>query len=389
MNWINSFRCGLFITVCVLIQAYTSVHITNLEVPRTYVLERDEFLAAFSPSSSNLHHPPSEQHPVGQNEPSTTTTSTTTTHPLSSVPSTDSSSLSPDSTANYYYYHHDDGGDISGGGGSSSSSNGTGTGSQITGLPPAAMKPLIMDCQYEIKANECGFVLKWYFNRKLIYQWIPSRSPIGMNKFKSELWTNYSMSDSANYKYRALVIQHPKLNHSGEYMCSVQTYESFDRKAARFQIIVPEKMLLLHYENDAEKENMLLIKCSVFMIYPEPNLVLVVSGDLLLVSSRTVVLSDRHHMYNKTIYGLIDKHLLISPTSIGCILTVAGSSYVRKRETIYYDPTQLTRWSHLRMDQRGHFEISDNSVDALRDQSNVIAIVMVNIILGIVSQLSF
>lgn len=45
------------------------------------------------------------------------------------------------------------------------------------------------------------------------------------------------MSDSANYKYRALVIQHPKLNHSGEYMCSVQTYESFDRKAARFQIV--------------------------------------------------------------------------------------------------------------------------------------------------------
>ncbi|KXJ82347.1 hypothetical protein RP20_CCG014225 [Aedes albopictus] len=157
-----------------------------------------------------------------------------------------------------------------------------------------------MDCQYEIKANECGFVLKWYFNKKLIYQWIPARNPVGMNQFKSELRTNYSMSDLANYKYRALVIQHPKLNHSGEYMCSVQTYESFDRKAARFQIVGK------------------------------------VSGDLLLVSSRTVVVSDRHRMYNKTIYGLIDKHLLISPTSIGCVLTVSGSSYVRKRETIYY-----------------------------------------------------
>lgn len=45
------------------------------------------------------------------------------------------------------------------------------------------------------------------------------------------------MSDSINYKYRALVIRNPKLNHSGEYMCSVQTYDSFDRRVARFQIV--------------------------------------------------------------------------------------------------------------------------------------------------------
>ncbi|XP_053685919.1 uncharacterized protein LOC128735461 [Sabethes cyaneus] len=301
---------------------YTSVHITNLEVPRTYILEQDDFLTAFS--AGEYHWMQQQQRPVRNK-------SNGTIHPLPTA-----AAAVAVEAENFT----------------------TGQGDSNSSL---AVKPLIMDCQYEIKANECGFVLKWYFNRKLIYQWIPARNPVGMNQFKSELRTNYSMSDSANYKYRALVIQNPKLNHSGEYMCSVQTYESFDRKAARFQIVVPEKMLLLHYENDAEKENMLLIKCSVFMIYPEPNLVLVVSGDLVLVSSRTVVVADRYHMFNKTVYGLIDKHLLISPTSIGCVLSVAGSSYVRKRETIYYDPTQLTRWSRLRMDHQGRFEISDCS----------------------------
>ncbi|XP_065091552.1 uncharacterized protein LOC135712525 [Ochlerotatus camptorhynchus] len=324
MNGINSFNCVLLIIVCALFRVYTSVHITNLEVPRTYILEREEFLTAFS---AGHRHPVQIQSETGSSNEFTSSTVSTTTTTTADTKFTAASNIS--NSGDREHSHE--------------------------------IKPLIMDCQYEIKANECGFVLKWYFNRKLIYQWIPARSPVGMNKFKSELRTNYSMSDLANYKYRALVIQHPKLNHSGEYMCSVQTYESFDRKAARFQIVVPEKMLLLHYENDAEKENMLLIKCSVFMIYPEPNLVLVVSGDLLLVSSRTVVVSDRHRMYNKTIYGMIDKHLLISPTSIGCILTVAGSSYVRKRETIYYDPTQLTRWSRLRMDEQGRFEISDCS----------------------------
>ncbi|XP_058459256.1 uncharacterized protein LOC131435414 isoform X2 [Malaya genurostris] len=209
-----------------------SVHITNLEVPRTYILEREDFLTA----SSSGHQWGEHQRFVRDEHEADRTT-----------PEALNGRANFRASTNISY----------------------------TNSSTAAVKPLIMDCQYEIKANECGFVLKWYFNRKLIYQWIPARNPIGMNQFKGELRTNYSMSDSVNYKYRALVIQHPKLNHSGEYMCSVQTYESFDRKAARFQIVVPEKALLLHYENDAEKENMLLIKCSVFMIYPEPNLVLV------------------------------------------------------------------------------------------------------------------
>ncbi|XP_055535419.1 uncharacterized protein LOC129724494 [Wyeomyia smithii] len=318
MIWINASDYVLLVIISTFFRVYTSVHITNLEVPRTYILEQEDFLTAFA---TGEYHWGQQQRLIGS-EPNATI-----------QPRPAAADEAENSTAG-------------------SSSN------QLHNNSSMVVKPLIMDCQYEIKANECGFVLKWYFNRKLIYQWIPARNPVGMNQFKSELRTNYSMSDSANYKYRALVIQNPKLNHSGEYMCSVQTYESFDRKAARFQIVVPEKMLLLHYENDAEKENMLQIKCSVFMIYPEPNLVLVVSGDLVLVSSRTVVVSDRYHMYNKTVYGLIDKHLLISPTSIGCVLSVAGSSYVRKRETIYYDPTQLTRWSRLRMDRQGRFEIS-------------------------------
>ncbi|XP_058833287.1 uncharacterized protein LOC131691130 [Topomyia yanbarensis] len=334
MKGITGLKYVLLVIICALFRVYTSVHITNLEVPRTYILERKDFIFAFSSGHQwGQHQRFVRDEPVAENSTIPT--------PL------------------------DEGANIIAG----ANINFTNTSSA------SAVKPLIMDCQYEIKANECGFVLKWYFNRKLIYQWIPARNPIGMNQFKGELRTNYSMSDSVNYKYRALVIQHPKLNHSGEYMCSVQTYESFDRKAARFQIVVPEKMLLLHYENDADRENMLLIKCTVFMIYPEPNLVLVVSGDLLLVSSRTIVLSDRYHMYNKTVYGLIDKHLLISPTSIGCVLTVPGSSYVRKRETIYYDPTQLTRWSRLRMDERGRFEISD-CTGQLKVSSAVITIAL-------------
>uniref|UniRef100_A0A182KA22 Ig-like domain-containing protein n=1 Tax=Anopheles christyi TaxID=43041 RepID=A0A182KA22_9DIPT len=306
-----------------LVPAYQSVHITNLNVPKTYVLDRSTYDAVGSSTLRTGGSGGGGNDDVTTGLPMTFTTEEQLPASVSTVP-----------------------GELN--------------------FTDAGLKPLIMDCQYEIKARECGFVLKWYFNKKLIYQWIPSRTPVGMNQFKNELQTNYSMSDSINYKYRALVIRNPKLNHSGEYMCSVQTYDSFDRRMARFQIVVPEKTLLLHYENDAESDNMLLIKCSVFMIYPEPNLLLIVSGNLFLVSSRTLVTADANHMYNKTVYGKIDKHLLISPTSIGCVLTVPDSGYIRKRETIYYDPTPLTKWSRLRMDERGHFQLlSDDGAGQL------------------------
>uniref|UniRef100_A0A182P8I3 Ig-like domain-containing protein n=1 Tax=Anopheles epiroticus TaxID=199890 RepID=A0A182P8I3_9DIPT len=298
-----------------MIPAYQSVHITNLNVPKTYVLDRSTYEAV---GSSTL--PPVQHEGDAGGGDGGADGDITTGLPMTST--TEENHLLPASVSTVP-------GDLN--------------------ITDAGLKPLIMDCQYEIKARECGFVLKWYFNKKLIYQWIPSRTPVGM--------TNYSMSDSINYKYRALVIRNPKLNHSGEYMCSVQTYDSFDRRMARFQIVVPEKTLLLHYENDGDSDNMLLIKCSVFMIYPEPNLLLIVSGNLFLVSSRTLVTADANHMYNKTVYGKIDKHLLISPTSIGCVLTVPNSGYIRKRETIYYDPTPLTKWSRLRMDERGHFQL--------------------------------
>ncbi|XP_050091622.1 uncharacterized protein LOC126575119 [Anopheles aquasalis] len=351
MFGINLFNGVL--TVFVFAQAYQSVHITNLNVPKTYVLDRDAYDA--TPAASSHQHTGKDE-PVwygqSQDVTSTTTSSTTTSSStdtsspmtLSGSPGELEASTTTTTTTTITFTTTESEVRVNGSGGTA-------------GAPDGSHRPLIMDCQYEIKARECGFVLKWYFNKKLIYQWIPSRTPVGMNQFKNELQTNYSMSDSINYKYRALVIRNPKLNHSGEYMCSVQTYDSFDRRVARFQIVVPEKMLLLHYENDGENDNMLLIKCSVFMIYPEPNLLLIVSGNLFLVSTRTLVTADRNHMYNKTVYGKIDKHLLISPTSISCVLSVPNSGYIRKRETIYYDPTPLTKWSRLRMDERGRFQL--------------------------------
>ena len=153
---------ALFLLSLQFIVVYTSVHITNLEVPRTYILEREEFLTAtaFAPSASvdGGHHPQHDEPNNGRREDAEVVGSST----LPFVPSTTSGQPAVD------------------------------TGEADSGNSSTAVKPLIMDCQYEIKANECGFVLKWYFNRRLIYQWIPARSPIGMvrGEINTDGWVN-------------------------------------------------------------------------------------------------------------------------------------------------------------------------------------------------------
>ena len=44
-------------------------------------------------------------------------------------------------------------------------------------------RPLILDCDFEFHPYDVGFVLKWYHNNHLIYQWIPPRKPYSFVSF--------------------------------------------------------------------------------------------------------------------------------------------------------------------------------------------------------------
>lgn len=148
--WRLSYLNMLSFILIYLFAVYTSVHITNLDVPRTYILEREEFITAFSAGHRHpLVHIESEPDESSSSSPAATPT----------IPDTSFTATAAAVAASNI---------------SSSSGNSN------DGKSSHEIKPLIMDCQYEIKANECGFVLKWYFNKKLIYQWIPARNPVGM-----------------------------------------------------------------------------------------------------------------------------------------------------------------------------------------------------------------
>lgn len=104
-------------------------------------------------------------------------------------------------------------------------------------LKPQRPEHLILDCEYEIGPNENGLVLKWFHNTQPVYQWIPDRQPFGLKHFKNRVNTTYTVSDHVLHKHRAMAVTKPMWNFTGEYSCSVQTFESNDRQTAKVIVI--------------------------------------------------------------------------------------------------------------------------------------------------------
>lgn len=105
------------------------------------------------------------------------------------------------------------------------------------GKPALSAPDFLLDCDYEVPENETKLVVKWYLNQELIYQWIPPRNPTERSIMKGRIRKNFTVSDDPLKMFRAMSVTRPLLNLSGEYTCSVQTFQSSDRKSSFLQII--------------------------------------------------------------------------------------------------------------------------------------------------------
>ena len=111
------------------------------------------------------------------------------------------------------------------------------------------------------------------------------------NHFKDRINTEYSSSDEKYKKYSALVrqmnfngteafnncysfcsqaIKKPSITDTGNYTCDVQTFQSSDKKGSQMIVIHPQNSINLKYTID-ESEQIVNFECSVFNIYPFPE----------------------------------------------------------------------------------------------------------------------
>lgn len=134
------------------------------------------------------------------------------------------------------------------------------------GDPP----PIHMDCMYDLRPEESGFVLKWLLDGNPVYQWIPPKRPQAIAFFKTRVDPTFEMEGDSLQKYRSLNIIRPAFNMTGEFTCSVQTFQSSDSRASRLQVIVPDRDFQLSYK--CCDQGHVLIKCTTSGVFPKPKL---------------------------------------------------------------------------------------------------------------------
>ncbi|GAB0089518.1 uncharacterized protein DMENIID0001_040750 [Sergentomyia squamirostris] len=197
-------------------------------------------------------------------------------------------------------------------------------------------EPLVLDCIYDVDPSETGFVLKWLLNDQSVYQWIPSHGPFALPMLKSRIDATYEASQDGQQRHRALAIIKPSWNITGNYTCSVQTFQSSDRRSAHLQVIVPERDFQLKHHCCDEEDNVDIV-CNTLGIFPEPKLSVLLNDVSVnnLVGTRSKV--DDDGLFEVTATARVPRQRLESPTTIRCILSIPGTTYTRRKESIFYD----------------------------------------------------
>ena len=87
----------------------------------------------------------------------------------------------------------------------------------------------LLDCVYDLAAREGDLVtVKWSFKDEthLVYQWGKGLPPAGSGILRGRLDLEHIASRHALKRHRALIIQNPTIELSGNYICKVATKQN-------------------------------------------------------------------------------------------------------------------------------------------------------------------
>ncbi|XP_050464565.1 uncharacterized protein LOC126858352 isoform X2 [Cataglyphis hispanica] len=135
--------------------------------------------------------------------------------------------------------------------------------------------PIDLICVYEIDKDDNGLVIKWFHEAYQIYQWIPPMPPqdIGIIEGLAE----YPVEKLRNpYSHSIIQLKTVTMDMTGEYMCTISTFQYEASASARMIVYVPESdMTVRTYPFNRTHVN---LTCAVTGARPRPSLKLYVEG---------------------------------------------------------------------------------------------------------------
>ncbi|XP_032678865.1 uncharacterized protein LOC116847696 isoform X2 [Odontomachus brunneus] len=199
---------------------------------------------------------------------------------------------------------------------------------------------VILDCDYELE-NTSGqeLVVKWFFESdKVVYQWIQGRNPLAVEPAKKYVDLTYRASDDPYTEYRAMKLNKPGIELTGDYKCVISTFE--DEKTANASMVVyaTEEVFGFAYTKKTLKNDKdgLEATCMAKGLYPQPTLDISVKDVPNKQATKSTVTLRRDGLYDiLSRIELLDEELPETTTTLECTLGIPKANYSASQMTVY------------------------------------------------------
>ncbi|XP_029659295.1 uncharacterized protein LOC115233152 isoform X1 [Formica exsecta] len=204
---------------------------------------------------------------------------------------------------------------------------------------------VILDCDYALEnTSSQGLVVKWFFNvDQVVYQWIHGRNPLADEPAAKYIDLTYKASDDPFTEYRAMKLDKPGIDLTGDYTCVISTFE--DEKAANASMVIystEEKFDFGHQRKSIDDKDGLEATCKAEGVYPQPILDISVKDIPDKQTLKPTVTLREDGLYNiLSRVDLLDEELP-EAAELRCTLDIPRANYSVSRKTIYYSRTATT-----------------------------------------------
>ncbi|XP_012224391.1 uncharacterized protein [Linepithema humile] len=207
---------------------------------------------------------------------------------------------------------------------------------------------VILDCDYALEnTSSQGLVVKWFFNEdQLVYQWIHGRYPLTEEPAAKYVDLEYKASNDPLTQYRAMKLDKPGIDLTGDYMCVISTFE--DERAANASMVIysTEEKFDFQYQKKSivgDKDG-LEVMCKAEGLYPQPTLDISVND---LPEGQTSKFNATVTLREDGLYDILSRVDLLDEelpevAELKCTLDIPKANYSISQKTIYYSGKATT-----------------------------------------------
>ncbi|XP_031772768.1 uncharacterized protein LOC100872648, partial [Apis florea] len=198
---------------------------------------------------------------------------------------------------------------------------------------------VILDCDYDLENTPSnGLVVKWFFNaNEVAYQWIYGRDPLAGDITRKYVDLKYKASNDPCTTYRAMKLNKPGIDLTGEYRCVISTFA--DEQSASASMVVystEDKFDLVYRKKTIDDKNGVEITCIAEGLYPQPILDIFIEGVLEKQTAKPTVMLRADGLYDiLSRTALLDEDLPEAAT-VKCLLGIPKVNYNVSHEIVYY-----------------------------------------------------